>query len=207
MILSLEPSRLFQIHFPPTLPLALSLGETALCRWCMGQLTKANLWWCHCKATLGGPVCWFSLCREGGVKGKKEWRREGQNSMQQPKYLQHSSLTEERLCLNMLTRLVSILDKKKKNRDTQGRSLMSTDDNGLTVKHTANASITCLLANEPYFPVQAYVHFLQSSSSYRSLTLFDPWVFHHKGNDCSGPGQGQCMFVISRSNGGGGWGV
>lgn len=38
----------------------------------------------------GGPVCWFSLCREGGVKKKKEWGRDKTVStqQQQQKYLQ-----------------------------------------------------------------------------------------------------------------------
>lgn len=27
------------------------------------------------------PVCWFSRCGEGGVKGKKEWCRKGQNCL------------------------------------------------------------------------------------------------------------------------------
>lgn len=75
---------LFQINFLPTqLLLALSLVETALCHWCMGRLAKANSWWCHCKATLGGPLCWFSLCWEGGVKRKKEWHREAKNCLHQ----------------------------------------------------------------------------------------------------------------------------
>lgn len=107
-ILSLEPSLLFQIHFPPTLPLL-------VCHW-GGQLSVGDAWASStkqiCRGT--GAQCADSACveKEGWRERRSDAGRDKTVSMQQPKYLQHSSVTDGRLCQNRLTRLVSILDAK-----------------------------------------------------------------------------------------------
>ncbi len=68
------------------------------------------------KSDTGGAQCADSACvgKEGWRERRSDAGRDKTVSMQQPKYLQHSSVTEGRLCLNRLTRLVSILDAKTK---------------------------------------------------------------------------------------------
>lgn len=101
-----------------------------LCHWGR-QLSVGDAWAGSPKQICGDAIAKRhrgAQCADSACVGKEGWRerrsdagRDKTVSMQQPKYLQHSSVTEGRLCLNRLTRLVSILDAKTKQRHTSGR--------------------------------------------------------------------------------------
>lgn len=129
VILLLEPSLLFQIHLPPTLPPSCSVigGDGALSAM-RGPAHQSESVVMPLQSDTGGAVCWFSLCGEGGVKGtKKEWRREGLNCLRAAVRISSAQLRDRGTALSDHQTGGAFL-MQKQNRDKQGGCSISTGD-------------------------------------------------------------------------------